>query len=327
MNRKLFLLGMVSIILTFGMVLVGCATSFTVTFDAGVTAPGAVTVASGDTVGSLPIPEKAGFVFGGWYTDNDSFEDEFTAETIVTGNITVYARWQVIIRSEHVGTLVLIKAGTFTMGTPKDEPNRSVLDETPHEVTLTKGFYMGEYEITQAQYLAVMGSNPSWFQEENGYFPADWGEVPTSPNADWDAIEMVSNATGYRLPTEAEWEYACRAGTENAYNTGTDTWSDDIGWSGNNSNDMTHEVGKKAANAWGLYDMHGNVCEWCWDWYGEYPDAAADDYAGASVVSFRILRGGSMSHDAESQRSAFRGGYEPYDLIGFIGFRDRKSVV
>jgi formylglycine-generating enzyme len=272
---------------------------------------------------------------------------------------------------------VWIPPGKFLMGSPAAEPNRWD-DETQHSVTLTKGLYMGKYQVTQELYQAVMGSNPSYFTPEYGHNPAEgeaqakrpveyvqwyatlvfcnrlsiqdgltpvyrigngvgntetatWGEVPTSSDAIWDAVAMSSTANGYRLPTEAEWEYACRAGTGSAYSLG-DTWSDDWGWygdgtgsaAGGNSGGMTHAVGRKTPNAWGLYDMHGNVWEWCWDWYGEdyYTDAdAGTDPQGPASGSRRVLRGGCWINGTEILRSADRSSNLPEAGNIGVGFR------
>ena len=125
------------------------------------------------------------------------------------------------------------------------------------------------------------------------------------------AVTVNWNATGYRLPTEAEWEYACRAGTTTAYNTGN-TISDNTGWYDANSKSRTHEVGLKPPNAWGLYDMHGNVWEWCWDWYGSYASGAQTDPTGAASGSYRVIRGGCWYNFGQDLRSAFRFNNFPY---------------
>ncbi|MCL2066705.1 MAG: InlB B-repeat-containing protein [Treponema sp.] len=156
--------------------------------------------------------------------------------------------------------------------------------------------------------------------------PDDWGAVPTY-DVTWNEVEIVSDSTGYRLPTEAQWEYACRAGTTSAFNDGTtDDWEDEtalglIGWFYFNSNSRTHEVGKKAENDVGLYDMHGNVFEWCWDRYGTYPGTPQTDPTGASSGSYRIIRGGNWNGSARSARSAYRSNYSPNYQNYNIGFR------
>jgi formylglycine-generating enzyme required for sulfatase activity len=257
--------------------------------------------------------------------------------------------------------MVRIQGGNFMMGSPDNEPGRNV-DETQHQVTLTKGFYMGKYPVTQKQYETVMGTNPSifspplipeetstakWPVENVSWYdalvfcnklsmkegmtpayrisgktdPAEWGTVPDE-NSDetWDAVEIVAGSTGYRLPTEAQWEYACRAGTITAYNTGA-TISDNTGWHADNSEGTTHSVGGKKVNAWGLYDMHGNVWEWCWDWYGTYESGEQTDPTGAVSGDSRVVRGKSWSDDSQALRSAGRGQIYPYTISSWIGFR------
>ncbi|MDR1858772.1 MAG: formylglycine-generating enzyme family protein [Treponema sp.] len=258
--------------------------------------------------------------------------------------------------------MVPIPAGTFMMGSPASEPNRRD-DETKHSVTLS-AFRMGKYQVTQGQYEAVMGTNPShfttgatagesqnrrpvenvrWYDAlvfcnklsikeglspayriDGSTDPAAWGAVPTSTThanyATWDAAQIVPGATGYRLPTEAQWEYACRAGTTTAYNTGANI-TNDTGWYSSNSGDETHEVGKKPANAWGLYDMHGNVLEWCWDWYGAYPSGAQSDPAGPVSGCNRVWRGGSWLSYGQDLRSGWRGLIFPSLRGHNVGFR------
>jgi formylglycine-generating enzyme required for sulfatase activity len=250
------------------------------------------------------------------------------------------------------------------MGSPETEADR-YSDETQHSVTLTRSFYMGKYQVTQEQYNAVMGSNPSSFTSAvsgesgtPGKLPVErvswydaivfcnklsvmeglspvysisgstdttaWGTVPTSSNATWNAVTMDKSKSGYRLPTEAEWEYACRAGTTTAYNTG-DTITANTGWYSANSDSKTHEVGKKLANAWGLYDMHGNVWEWCWDRYGDYASGAQTDPGGAVTGSYRVLRGGSWDFDGQHLRSGFRNFDNPSSRFDSLGFRLVRS--
>jgi hypothetical protein len=153
--------------------------------------------------------------------------------------------------------------------------------------------------------------------------PADYVN-PFGPLKSWDAVEIVANATGYRLPTEAQGEYACRAETTTAYNTGA-TLSDNTGWYWENSDSRTHSVGEKAANAWNLYDMHGNVFEWCWDWSASYASGAQTDPARNDQQSTRIARGGSWFNAGFDLRSAHRDFGEsfdyPYRRYNYLGFR------
>jgi formylglycine-generating enzyme required for sulfatase activity len=148
----------------------------------------------------------------------------------------------------------------------------------------------------------------------------EWGAVPTGENATWDAVIVVLGSKGYRLPTEAQWEYACRAGTTTAYNTG-DIISDNTGWYSVNSGNKTHEVGLKPANAWGLYDMHGNVWEWCWDYHGSYGSESQTDPSGPVSGSYRVLRGGSWYPSDPDLRSAYRNVYPPSHRYSRFGFR------
>jgi len=260
--------------------------------------------------------------------------------------------------------MVSIPAGTFTMGSPSTESSRP--DERPqHSVTLS-GFSMSKYEVTQAQWIAVMGAigtgesgdrtsygngdnypiyDVNWYEalvfcnklsikegltpvySINGSTdPTTWGTVPhrtpwdAANNAKWVAVVIVSGSTGYRLPTEAQWEYACRAGTTTAYNT---TIADNIGWYKSNSGEKTHQVGLKPANAFGLHDMHGNVSEWCWDWFkgSYYSSSPTNDPMGETTGSNRVSRGGNWLNNADNLRSAYRESSPPYDGGSGVGFR------
>jgi formylglycine-generating enzyme required for sulfatase activity len=232
--------------------------------------------------------------------------------------------------------MVRISGGTFTMGSPDSETDRSSL-ETQHMVRVSD-FSIGRYEVTQKEYREVMGTDPSEFKGED--------TLPVEQVSWFDAIEYCNRrslmekltpaytvsgsgdsrevtwnreAKGYRLPTEAEWEYACRAGTTTLYSSGGSV--DSAGWYKDNSGGATHSVGRKKANAWGLYDMHGNVREWCWDWYGIYPDSAQADPTGATSGSHRVIRGGSWDADARYLRSAYRSYATPSSRYFILGFR------
>ena len=200
-------------------------------------------------------------------------------------------------------------------------------DEVEHEVVLSRGFFLAETKCTQGQWEMVMGSNPSNFK----------GRGRPVEQVSWEeAVEYCRKLTmqqrgegvlpegwEWRLPTEAEWEYAARAGTTGARHGELDA----IASHGRNSGNKTHEVKGKQANAWGLYDMIGNVSEWCGDWYGSYPAGSVTDPTGPSSGSFRVGRGGSWSSVARLARSADRRGYGPGHRYGNLGFRPALSSV
>jgi formylglycine-generating enzyme required for sulfatase activity len=227
---------------------------------------------------------------------------------------------------------VSIPAGTFMMGSPATESGRWDHEGPQHQVTISKGFELQATEVTQGQWVAVMGSNPSNFQSPE-HCPGEHVEsgglrmCPNNPveQVSWDmAQEFIQklNSRGdgyrYRLPTEAEWEYAARAGTTGPYAGDVDA----MAWYELNSGDMTHPVAKKQANAWGLYDMHGNVWEWTADWFGSYRSGAVTDPTGPSTGSIRVYRGGSWSYGAQYCRSAYRNDLSPlFHDDGFLGFR------
>jgi formylglycine-generating enzyme required for sulfatase activity len=206
--------------------------------------------------------------------------------------------------------LVLIPAGTFLMGSPTTEVRRKN-DETQHQVTLTKPFYMGKYEVTQEQWEGVMGINPSKTKGEK--LPV----TDVSWNDCQEFIKKLNSKTngGYRLPTEAEWEYACRAGTTTMYSVGNSLTKSDA----NIDSDSIKAVGGYKPNTFGLHDMHGNVYEWCEDWKADYPEGAITNPKGPASGSTRVLRVGSFSIYESVARSSFRFTFAPSlrDLVGF----------
>lgn len=224
---------------------------------------------------------------------------------------------------------VLIPKGTFTMGSPTSEKERNT-NERQHQVTISKEYYLGVTEVTQEQYKRVIGINLSNFQDDKVEgsslnHPVDgvsWAEaIAFSKNLSELPAEKNAGRV-YRLPTEAEWEYACRAGSKSAYCFAESSKSlGDYAWSLSNSNNRTHSVGEKKANAWGLHDMHGNVWEWCSDFYGDYPVGSVNDPTGPREGSYRVFRGGSWELGAAVCRSASRSWNTPLLQYHAIGFR------
>jgi formylglycine-generating enzyme required for sulfatase activity len=230
--------------------------------------------------------------------------------------------------------MVRIEGGTFTMGSPSNEAGRGGDEDPQHQVTLS-AFYMGKYEVTQAEYEAVMGTNPSYIRGSN--LPVErvnWYNVVEFCNrlsqsegltpaysGSGSSITCNWNANGYRLPTEAEWEYACRAETTTPFSTGNNITTSQANYIENS----TKPVGSFDPNPWGLYDMHGNVWEWCWDWYGSYSSGAQTNPHGPATGVGRVLRGGSYGYNGHNLRSACRGDNNPNVWYGIIGFRLVRS--
>jgi len=267
--------------------------------------------------------------------------------------IFILAFFFITIAAAQQNNMILISGGTFTMGSPANEEGRAS-NEIQRSITLSS-FYISRYTISQREYQDIMGRNPSTFRGEN---------LPVENITWWDALEYCNRrsqkerlaqvytidkdkgtatwnrgAAGYRLPTEAEWEYACRAGTSTPYNTGIKITSDQANFDGVWKEEVTNEfgattrilrgeyrekttpVGTFAANARGLFDMHGNVWEWCWDLYGPYPSGTQTNPIGALTGSSRVMRGGSWNNTAENIRSAHRIDYDPGSKAYDIGFR------
>lgn len=226
--------------------------------------------------------------------------------------------------------MVYVEGGTFSMGNSSGEK-----DEKPvHSVTLSS-FYMCDHEVTQAEYKAVTGKNPSYFSGNNkpveqvSWFNAieycnalsrKEGLTPCYTEKD-GAYTCNFNANGYRLPTEAEWEYAARGGNKSKdYKYSGASTAGNVAWSKDNST-STHDVKSKTANELGLYDMSGNVSEWCWDWYGSYGSASATNPKGASSGQYRVRRGGSWSDASTATSVTYRDGNSPNCTANNRGFR------
>jgi len=232
--------------------------------------------------------------------------------------------------------MVEIPGGEFTMGSPVNEYGRSC-DELPHSVTLND-FYMGATEVPQGLWEAVMGSNPSNFSRNNEF----WGDrvncdsLPVE-KVSWNDCQLfitkLNRLTGkkFRLPTEAEWEYACRAGTSTPFSTGDSIIANQASfdylfpYKGKPLDDVPtgriNLIGHFSPNAWGLYDMHGSVCEWCADWYGEYSEKPVKNPTGPLSGKYRLIRGGSWFDCASICRSAFRSFSTPDYRYTNLGLR------
>ncbi|MDU9048739.1 MAG: formylglycine-generating enzyme family protein [Candidatus Electrothrix sp. Rat3] len=219
-----------------------------------------------------------------------------------------------------------IEPGTFMMGSPEDEPERYD-DEILHQVTLTEGFWLGATTVPQALWQAVMQENPSHFKgDQRPVEQISWEdtqEFMERLNKEIPGLELI-------LPTEAQWEYACRAGTTTPFSFGENVTTDQVNYDGNypyaggekgEYREETVDVKALPCNDWGLYQMHGNVREWCQDWFGDYPAGSVVDPVGPSDGRYRVCRGGSWINDARDCRSALRSGFEPGSRHDWIGFR------
>ena len=234
--------------------------------------------------------------------------------------------WRVRDTSSNI-EMLLVPAGTFTMGCSASTQYGCSSDENPtHQVTLTQAFYMGRYEVTQAQWTAEM-SNPS---SHSGY-----SDSPSRPveQVSWNMIQPFCTHNGIRLPTEAEWEYAYRAGTTTAFHSypaqpngfNDDTLLGNIAWYNANAGNQTHAVGGKLANALGLHDMSGNVWEWCQDRYGPYSSGSVTNPTGPTTGSYRLLRGGFWNYGSSYCRASQRTGNSPAYANYFVGFRVART--
>ena len=313
------------------------ATSFTIVNSSTLTV-----VTPPSTVGPKPVSVTTaggtatrpnGFTYAvPWYTVIEYAPDPAVVINPALRDAIVAAGYPWRVRDNGTGIeMLLVPPGSFDMGCIQGSNSYGCysFEQPVHTVTLTNAYYIGRYEVTQAQWQAKMGSNPSYFRESNGF--------PNSANrpveqVSWNTIQGFLSATGLRLPTEAEWEYACRAGTTTPFHSGPgfpngttdDNLVSQIAWFNGNSGGNTWPVGGKAANALGVHDMLGNVFEWCNDWYGDYSSAAQTNPAGPASGSNRVLRGGSWLYGTLSVRSSYRYG-SPVDAAGNVGFRVARA--
>ena len=241
--------------------------------------------------------------------------------------------WRVRDTSSNI-EMLLVPAGTFIMGCSSSTQYGCFADENPtHQVTLTQAFYMGKTEVTQAQWTAKMGSNPSYFVPKNGY-----SSDTTKPveEVSWNMIASTggfNSVTGLRLPTEAEWEYAYRAGTTTAFHSypaqpngfNDDTLLGNIAWYTGNAGSQTNAVGGKLANGLGLHDMSGSLWEWCQDWYGPYSSGSVTNPTGPATGTSRLLRGCSWIYGSNACRASERGICSPSYIHYYVGFRVART--
>jgi formylglycine-generating enzyme required for sulfatase activity len=258
----------------------------------------------------------------------------------------------VAAQSPVSGDFVLIESGTFNMGSPANETQRQDNEGPQHQVTVS-AFYMARNLVTQSEYRDIMGADPSnfrgptlpvervtWFEaveycnklsEREGLTTA----YTINGTGNDRTVMWNQDANGYRLPTEAEWEYACRAGTSTPFSTGNNITTAQANYDGNypygnNARgqwlERTSNVGIYPSNTWGLHDMHGNVFEWCWDWYGNYTSDPQTDPTGEATGSYRVLRGGSWYDNGRYIRSAYRNSSSPFLRSYSVGFRLARSI-
>ena len=311
------------------------ATSFVVRNDTTVTAvtpPGAVGLATVTVTTASGTATRAGafrYFDSSWYT---VLEQDPSAA--VVPNATVRANIIATgfpFRVRDIGTgieMLLVPPGTFTMGCNAFDLGGCFDNESPrHQVTLTRAFYLGRYEVTQAQWQARMGNNPSRFSRNNPNRPVE--------RVSWNDVAGFTTATGFRLPTEAEWEYSCRAGTTTAIHQSRPRTSGsnsiyylaNIAWSSGNAGLRTHNVGGRDPNGFGFYDMSGNVAEWCNDWYGAtyYSSSPSTDPSGPSTGSNRVMRGGGWRLYNSYCRSSSRYEIIPNERDNAFGFRVART--
>ncbi len=262
-------------------------------------------------------------------SNNDLLPDDFPAAWAQEWGEDAQGLWMTMAYKGVAYRFRWLTPGRFSMGSPEDEAERELpgTDETRHEVILPRGLWLGETPVTQALWAAAMGANPSHFEGP---------ERPVEQVSWEDAQGFIARLNGerddllLRLPGEAEWEYACRAGTDTPFwfgeqiSTGQANYNGNYPYADGPKGEYRHEtveVRALPANAWGLYQMHGNVWEWCQDWYGEYPQDPVRDPRGPEMGSWRVLRGGGWSGFAWWLRSAYRYRRGPGDRFDFAGFR------
>ncbi len=246
-------------------------------------------------------------------SSNNSFSSS-SSFSVASGSNTI----SIPVKNGISIEMVKVEAGTFMMGATSEMENSEVYEKPVHQVTLTNDYYIGKYEVTQALWQAVLGSNPSNFKGDN--LPIErvtWNDCQ-------EFISKLNSLTGrkFRLPTEAEWEYAARGGKKSrGFQYSGSSNISDVAWYNGNSGSKTHPVGTKQANELGIYDMTGNVVEWCQDWYGYYSSSSQMNPIGATSESYRVDRGGNWYDNAWCCRSSYRSCHAPDDRYSGLGLR------
>jgi len=295
-------------------------------------------IVDGADLGALLVKWGPCVTTPAWAALIEAFPDPavVTSSTLRAAITATGLAWRVKDTATQI-EFVLIPPGSFQMGCSASQLYGCWSDESPvHTVTLTNAFYMGRYEVTQAQWQARMGSNPSSFQSASAQVPA--AQVPNRPveRVSWNMIQGFLTQTGMRLPTEAEWEYAYRAGTTTAFHgftgylsgTNNDNLLGNIAWFSSNSNSQTRPVGGKLGNGFGLHDMAGNVFEWVNDLYGSsyYSSSPQNNPPGPTTGTYRVVRGGGWDDVSSSCRASDRyDGGTPAFTDNSIGFRVART--
>jgi len=262
------------------------------------------------------------------YTQVSTSVTEFSALAPVLAQQTArYYRVQRSPRLQVPDSMVYIPPGTFLMGTPINDPNKTPNELTPFQVTLTQGFWISQFEVTQSDYQNLICTNPATFASDldRPIESMSWSNAMNYCSLLTERERQAGRLPTsylYRLPTEAEWEYAARAGTTNGFSFGDD-WSllGGYGWYNGNSQSTTHLVGKLPPNPWGLQDIHGNVFEWCWDWIATAPSQPVTDFRGSTTNILHAVRGGAWSFPWVNCRSSWRTGFAATARRADVGFR------
>ena len=288
--------------------------------DGGETWDVPVTVTEGDIGSDIDIGQNKRILWDAGREFLDQFSERMKARIVACDRNPGEEREVVLAQGVNI-VLCWIPPGSFEMGSPDQEEGRGGDEGPVHVVTFVEGFWMSKFEITQAQWEAVMHNNPGEAEYGNSYGVGDNFPVYYISWNDIQQFEARINE-GFRLPSESEWEYSCRAGTNTRYYWGND-FDGEYAWYDANAGGRTHEVGTRQPNAWGLYDMSGNVREWCEDWHhGNYNGAPVDGSAWvAGGGQSRLLRGGAWEFNASYCRSAKRSRHSPGDRSRGYGFR------